>query len=202
MPYWSRLKAPLRAGLLPLFPPGHKPCLPFSFPLHHWRCGHLSAGMHAFSILVTGTGLTPCPRPAAEVWSTKGYRQSWMGTRLQVGEQEAILGLARRIRDPVLLELNEQDGRLETSKGRAGLRMKPPQKNSPSVRQNERHRVGFPQWLRGKESTSQDRRDGFDPCFRKIPHALGQLSTVSPGAGARQHKSRHCNLREALSRHN
>ena len=54
-------------------------------------------------------GLTPRPRPVAEVWLTKGHRHSWMGTRLKVGEQEAVLGLARRIREPVLLELNEQD---------------------------------------------------------------------------------------------
>lgn len=35
---------------------------PLSFLLHHWWCGHLSAGMQAFSILVTGTGADPAPK--------------------------------------------------------------------------------------------------------------------------------------------
>ena len=29
--------------------------------------------------------------------------------------------------------------------------------------ENERHRVGLPRWLSSKESTCEDRRDGFDP---------------------------------------
>ena len=32
------------------------------------------------------------------------------------------------------------------------------------------------QWFSGKESTYQCRAHGFNPWFRKIPHASGQLS--------------------------
>ena len=30
-------------------------------------------------------------------------------------------------------------------------------------------KVGLPKWLRGKESTCQCRRCGFDPCVEKVP---------------------------------
>ena len=36
---------------------------------------------------------------------------------------------------------------------------------------------GLPWWFRGKESACQCRRHGFDPWFRKILHAVEQLSS-------------------------
>ena len=45
-----------------------------------------------------------------------------------------------------------------------------------SKRQGQKAVVGFPWWCRGKESTSQRRRHGFDPWSGKIPRAIGQLS--------------------------
>ena len=35
---------------------------------------------------------------------------------------------------------------------------------------------GLPWWLSDKESACQHRRQGFNPCSRKIPRAMEQLS--------------------------
>ena len=54
-------------------------------------------------------------------------------------------------------------------------------------------KIGLPWWLSGKESACQNKRHGFDPWSRKIPHAAEQLSLCfttiepvlwSPGATA------------------
>ena len=51
--------------------------------------------------------------------------------------------------------------------------------------------MGLSWWLSGKESICQCKKHGFDPCSRKIPHAVKQLSpcttTIQPvlqGPGA------------------
>ena len=73
----------------------------------------------------------------------------------------------------------------------------------------------LPWWSSGKESACQCRRQGFDPWFDKIPHALEQLSlcttATEPGCpracAPQQEKPQHekpiyRNLRVAPTRHN
>ena len=39
--------------------------------------------------------------------------------------------------------------------------------------------AGLPRWFSGKESACHRRRHGFDPWYRKIPHAMEQLRSCA-----------------------
>ena len=52
----------------------------------------------------------------------------------------------------------------------------------PKTTKGVKVRVGVPWWLSGKESTSQCRRQGFNPQSRKIPQATEQLSLYTTAA--------------------
>ena len=64
---------------------------------------------------------------------------------------------------------------------------------------SKRQQPGLPWWVSDKESACQCRGHGFDPWFRKIPHAEGQSQLLSPRAATTEarvpvlhSKSSHC----------